>query len=57
MADTITLFEATWKLRPFPIGRRSLMAVLLPAALPQVVVLAIEIPIKDLLLGLVKTLT
>ena len=44
-------------MRIVPLGRRSLLAVLLPAALPQVVVLAIEIPIKDLLLGLVKTLT
>ena len=31
-------------------------AVLLPAAIPQIAVLAIEIPIKDLLLGLAKTL-
>ncbi len=57
VADTIPLYEATRKLRIVPLGRRSLMAVLIPAALPQVVVLAIEIPIKDLLLGLVKTLT
>jgi hypothetical protein len=57
VADTITLYEATRKMRAVPIGRRSLFAVLLPAALPQVVVLAIEIPIKDLLLGLLKTLT
>jgi hypothetical protein len=34
-----------------------LIAILLPAAIPQVAVLAIEIPIKDLLLGLLKTLT
>ncbi len=57
VADTIPLYEATRKMRAVPIGRRSLLAVLLPAALPQVVVLAIEIPIKDLLLGLLKTLT
>jgi hypothetical protein len=31
--------------------------VLLPAAIPMLGVLAIEIPVKDLLLGLLKTLT
>ena len=43
-------------MRTLPIGRRSLIAVLLPAAIPLVAVLAIEIPVKDLLLGLLKTL-
>jgi len=57
VADTITLYEATRKMRPLPIGMRSLLAVLIPAAVPLLPVLAIEIPVKDLLLGLVKTLT
>jgi hypothetical protein len=57
VADTLPLYQAARNMRPFPIGRRSLIAVLLPAAIPLVFVLAIEIPVKDLLLGLVKTLT
>jgi hypothetical protein len=57
VADTIPLYEAARKMRVVPLGRRSLLAVLVPAAIPLVVVLAIEIPVKDLLLGLVKTLT
>lgn len=56
VADTFPLYEAARKMRIVPLGRRSLLAVLVPAALPQVVVLAIEIPVKDLLLGLLKTL-
>jgi hypothetical protein len=56
VADTLTLFESARKLRPLLISRRSLLAILLPAAIPQVAVLAIEIPIKDLLLGVLKTL-
>ena len=56
VADTIALYEAARNMRSVPIGRRSLLAVLLPAAIPLVVVLAIEVPIKDLLLGLLKTL-
>lgn len=57
VADTLVLYEAARKMKTLPIGRRSLIAVLLPAAIPMVVVLAIEIPVKDLLLGLLKTLT
>jgi hypothetical protein len=56
VADTLSLYEAARKMRTIPIGRRSLLAVLLPAAIPLVAVLAIEIPVKDLLLGLLKTL-
>ena len=56
VADTLTLFEATRKMKPLLIGKRSLIAVLLPAAIPQIAVLTIEVPIKDLLLGLLKTL-
>jgi hypothetical protein len=37
-------------------GRRSLLAVLLPAALPLLPVLAIEVPIGDLLMKVMKTL-
>jgi hypothetical protein len=57
VADTLTLYEATRRMRTFPIGRRSLLAILLPAALPLVGVLALEIPVKDLLLQVLKTLT
>lgn len=57
VADTIVLYEAARRMKALPIGRRSLVAVLAPAALPLLAVLAIEIPIKDLLLGLLKTLT
>ena len=56
VADTFALYESTRKMRVLPIGRRSLLAILLPAAIPLVLVLAIEIPVKDLLLGLLKTL-
>jgi hypothetical protein len=56
VADTLALYEATRRMRTFPIGRRSLLGVLLPAALPLIGVLAIEIPVKDLLLQVLKTL-
>jgi hypothetical protein len=56
VADTLALYEAARKMRTLPIGPRSLLAILLPAALPLLAVLALEIPVKDLLLGLLKTL-
>jgi hypothetical protein len=56
VADTAALYDSARKMRAVPIGLRSLAVVLLPAAIPILGVLAIEIPIKDLLLGLLKTL-
>ena len=56
VADTIALYEAVRKMRTVPIGRSSLLPIVLAAVLPMLLVLAIEIPIKDLLLKLLKTL-
>jgi hypothetical protein len=56
VADTIALYEAVRKMRTIPIGRSSLLAIALPAALPLIGVLAIEVPAKELLLKLLKTL-
>ena len=56
VADTLPLYESARKMRTLPLGRRSLLAILVPAALPMLAVLALEIPVKDLLLGLLKTL-
>jgi hypothetical protein len=43
-------------MRPAPVGRRALAAILLPAALPMLAVLALEVPVTDLLLRLLKAL-
>ena len=56
VADTITLYEAVRKMRPAPIGRFSLLVIVLAAGLPMLPVLAIEIPVKQLLLKLLTTL-
>jgi hypothetical protein len=56
VADTISLYAAVAGMRPIPIGRRALMSIALPAALPLVVVFAIEVPIKELLVKLLSTL-
>jgi hypothetical protein len=39
-----------------PIGKTALAGILLPIALPMLAVATLQVPIRDLLLGLVKTL-
>ena len=56
VADTIALYEAVQKMRIAPIGRRALTSIALPVVLPILVVLALQIPIRSLLLGLLKAI-
>jgi hypothetical protein len=54
--DINALYQPIEKMRPAPIGLPTVFAVLAPAVVPMIPVLAIEIPIKELLLRLVKAL-
>lgn len=56
VADTLALYEAVRKLRTVPISRASLLAIALPALVPMLPVVAIEIPIRELLLKILSTL-
>ena len=56
IADAATMYNAVRAMRIFPIGKASLGAILLPAVVPMLVVAALQIPIKSVLLGLLKTL-
>jgi hypothetical protein len=56
VADTIALYDAVKAMRAAPIGMRSLLPILVPASLPVLVVLALQIPLKTLVLGLLKVL-
>jgi hypothetical protein len=56
VADINALYEPIRTMRPVPVGAHTLAAVALPAVLPLIPVLAIEIPVKDLLLGLIKSM-
>lgn len=55
-ADAAMLYEAVGKMKPVPLGLPALVAVAVPAALPMLAVLAIEVPIGELLRTLVKAL-
>jgi hypothetical protein len=50
VADTGTIDEAVRRMSPVPIGRIALAAVLVPAALPMIVVAALRILVKDIML-------
>jgi hypothetical protein len=54
VADTVALYEAVGRMRTVPIGTQALAGVLVPAILPLVAVAAIRIPLKDMVLTIVK---
>jgi hypothetical protein len=53
VADTIALFGAVRDMRTLPMGKSSLAPLVLAALIPMLVVLAIQIPVKDILRTLV----
>ena len=56
VADTIALYEAVERARTMPIGKRTLVAILVPLALPLLAVAALQVPLGDLLLKVLKAL-
>ena len=56
VADTVALYDAVQGMRTIPIGRQALAGALVPAVIPLIAVAAIRIPIKDMVLTIVKTL-
>ena len=56
VADAAAMYEAVTRMRRLPIAKASLATIILPLALPLVLVAALQIPLKDLLLKLVKLL-
>ena len=55
-ADAATLYEAVGRMRPFPFAPQAVLSVALPAALPMVGVLAMQIPVAELLRTLLAAL-
>jgi hypothetical protein len=56
VADAATLYESVKRMKLAPIGKGSVMQILVPMALPMLMVAALQIPLKDLLLKLLKAL-
>jgi hypothetical protein len=56
VADANAMYDAVKAMRGMPIGKGAIMKVLLPIALPFIVVAALQIPLKELVLKLAKAL-
>lgn len=56
VADTLTLYDAIAKLKIAPIGKQSIVTVAGAAVIPMLPVIAIQVPIKDQLLSVIKIL-
>jgi len=56
VADTTSLYEAVKRMRVVPLGKASVTPILLAAAAPMIVVVAIQVPVKEILLSIMKAL-
>ncbi len=55
VVDISAIYDAVGKVTPVPVGKSSIMMVLIPIILPMLVVILQQIPIRELLLKLLKT--
>jgi len=56
VADTTSLYQAVTRMRTVPLGKSTVLPLFLAAALPMIVLLAIQVPVKNILQMLLKTL-
>ena len=56
VADTGALFDAVKAMRTVPVGKTAILPIAVAAAAPLLAVLAIQMPVKDIALKLLKTL-
>jgi hypothetical protein len=54
VADTAVLYQSVEKMRTIPIGKRAILTIAIPALLPILAVFALQVPIKEMLLKLLK---
>ena len=50
------MYDAVKKMQGVPLGKGVVLKVLVPMALPMIVVAALQVPLKEILLKLMKTL-
>ena len=56
VADAAAMYDAVKRMRVVPIGKGAIVKILVPIVLPMIVVAALQIPLKQLLLTVVKAL-
>ena len=54
--DTISMYDSVMSMRPTPIGKRAIIAIVLAVGLPLLPVVAMEVPLKEVLLKLLGAL-
>jgi hypothetical protein len=54
VADVSAMYAAVESMRSLPLGKSSVLPVALAAALPIIAVLALQMPVKDMALALLK---
>jgi hypothetical protein len=57
VADAATLYYAVKNMRPLPVGRRTLLSILVPMAIPFLLLAMLRFPLKEILMTLLKGLT
>ena len=45
------MYDAVERMRPVPVDKTSLFAVLVPAIIPMILVVALRVPVKDMILS------
>jgi hypothetical protein len=56
LVDTLSIYESVRGMQPMPIGKVALASVVIPTAIPLLIVVLLEIPLKQLLLTIRKAL-
>jgi hypothetical protein len=56
VADTTAIYDAVRSMRTVPVTKNSVLPVAVAAALPMLAVLALQMPVKDIALTLLKAL-
>jgi len=56
VADASTLFDSVKRMRIVPIGKTAIAKILIPLAIPMAVVAALQVPVGELLMKVVKAL-
>jgi uncharacterized membrane protein (DUF2068 family) len=57
VADVQPIYEAVQRMRTLPIGKSTLLAILVPALIPILVVVSLQVPIGEVLLKILKALS
>jgi hypothetical protein len=56
VTDAVSMYETIERIRPMLLSRQSMVAIVAPALVPMIPVIAIEVPLKDTLLKLLGAL-